>query len=101
MSRITSFVASLVAVAVLAPFVSFSGDLSTADRATRTAAMPSVETLLAPPSELIVIKVPAKDLSRCVATLEQVFFSPVEGGEVQSASLSPEQIGPTVRCEVE
>ncbi|WP_321364034.1 hypothetical protein [uncultured Celeribacter sp.] len=51
--------------------------------------------------EPVLIKVPAEDLDRCVATLEQVFLGPVEQAAVQSASLTEAQAGPTVRCVVE
>ncbi|WP_226549802.1 hypothetical protein [Celeribacter naphthalenivorans] len=51
--------------------------------------------------EPVLIKVPAEDLDRCVATLEQVFLGPVEQATVQSASLTKAEAGPTVRCVAE
>ena len=51
--------------------------------------------------EPVLIKVPAEDLDRCISTLEQVFFAPVEQATVQSASLTAAQAGPTVRCVAE
>ncbi|WP_417263559.1 hypothetical protein [Celeribacter sp.] len=51
--------------------------------------------------EPVLIKVPAEDLDRCVATLEQVFLGPVEQATVQSASLTEAEAGPTVRCVAE
>ncbi|ATG49562.1 hypothetical protein [Celeribacter ethanolicus] len=52
-------------------------------------------------SGVIVIKVPAEDLDRCIATLDAVFMAPVQDAQVQTASLSPAQAGQTVRCEAE
>jgi hypothetical protein len=51
--------------------------------------------------DVIVIKVPAEDLQRCIATLDAVFMAPVRDAQVQTASLTPEERGQTVRCEVE
>ncbi|MCA0043016.1 hypothetical protein [Celeribacter litoreus] len=51
--------------------------------------------------EPIVIEVPAEDLARCIATLEQVFFGPVTDATVQSVSLDPAERGPEVTCVVE
>ncbi|AJE48024.1 hypothetical protein [Celeribacter indicus] len=48
--------------------------------------------------EPIVIEVPQEDLSRCIATLEQVFIGPVVDATVQSAALDPAERGPTVTC---
>ncbi|WP_339690026.1 hypothetical protein [Celeribacter baekdonensis] len=49
-------------------------------------------------AEPIVITVLPEDLSRCVATLEAVFFAPVHDATVVSASLSSDAAGPTVTC---
>jgi|GEM_PF-3178434 hypothetical protein len=51
--------------------------------------------------DVIVIKVPAEDLQRCINTLDQVFLGPVTDASVQSVSLSADQSGPIVRCEAE
>ncbi|WP_460274924.1 hypothetical protein [Celeribacter sp. ULVN23_4] len=54
-----------------------------------------------PESDLIVIAVPEADLQRCIASLDAVFMGPVVDAQVQTASLSLDKNGPTVRCVVE
>lgn len=50
--------------------------------------------------EVIEIPVPADDLERCIATLDQVFLSPVDGASVESLSLG-DDAAPVVKCVVE
>ncbi|SFI49659.1 hypothetical protein [Celeribacter neptunius] len=114
-SRITGLALGLVAMAGAAPF------LSRTDAGESMVIAPVVRPIIrmaeaivspdplrevvdvAPVSaeapEVVVIRVPVADLARCIETLDQVFLSPIEAAEVQSVSLSPENVGPIVRCE--
>ncbi|WP_417243043.1 hypothetical protein [Celeribacter sp.] len=50
--------------------------------------------------EVVEIHVPAADLDRCIATLDEVFIAPVDGDAVQSVSLN--NVGaPVVKCVVD
>ncbi|WP_417249928.1 hypothetical protein [Celeribacter sp.] len=67
------------------------------------AAPPSLFSLCHPAEqarEIIEIPVPADELARCIATLDQVFLSPVDGAAVETVSLGSEH-APVVKCVIE
>lgn len=72
----------------------FSATLVASSALAAPVAAPSVE------ADVVVIKVPAADLDRCIATLRAVFINPVEGATVDSVSLAGTP-APRVSCEAE